>query len=62
MVWLSFAQGVGLCYLVGLHVGLYVGSGLWLFLDALWARFIWLVCLLAHVGLLYRADAPSPML
>ena len=31
MVWLSFAWGVGLCYLVGLHVGLYVGSGLWLF-------------------------------
>ena len=47
MVCLSYARGVGFCYLVGVHVCLYVGFGLWFILGvpSLWA---WLlVCPLA---------------
>ena len=62
MVCLSFARGVGLCYLVGSHVGLYVGSGYGLSLDALSVGLVYLVgCLWAHARFLYRADAPFPM-
>ena len=62
-VWLvSPLPGMWAC--VSLHVGLYVG--VWvvvcLRMPCLWAWFIWLVCLLAFVGFLYRADAPSPIL
>ena len=30
-------------------------------MPGLWARFIWLVCLLAFVGFLYRAVASFPI-
>ena len=55
--------GVGFYYLVGVQVFLYVGSSLWFDpgVPCLWAWFIWLVCLLAYVGFLYRADVPFPM-
>ena len=60
MVCLSFARDVGLCQFACWPV-----CGVWfvvsLRMPCLWAWFIWLVCLLAFVGFLYRADAPFPI-
>ena len=46
---LSLLYSGGLCYLVGLSVGLYLGFDVWFVfpLPGMWAWFVRLVCLLA---------------